>query len=81
MAVRDDAEKPLIKKAAKLTTRAMSWAVEQVEGIVNDETKVMHSKLSEQLEDKILAPAELGIKDIDSDDVDTLLPSHRPVRR
>ena len=74
MAVRDDAEKPLIKKAAKLTTRAMSWAVEQVEGIVNDETKVMHSKLSEQLEDKILAPAELGIKDIDSDDVDICYP-------
>ena len=74
MAVKDAAEAPLVKKAAQLATKAMSWAVERVEGIVNDESKVSHSKLSEQMEDKILDPSALGMKDVEADDVDICYP-------
>ena len=74
MAIKDEDEMPLMKNAAKLTTKAMAWTVEQVEGIVNDETKVAHSKLSEQCEDQILDPSKLGLKDIEADDVDICYP-------
>ena len=75
MAVKDDAELLLMKQAAKLTAKAMAWTVERVEGIVNDETKVSHAKLSEEIEDQILDPAKnLGLKDIESDDVDICYP-------
>jgi nucleosome binding factor SPN SPT16 subunit len=74
MAAKDAAELPFMKKAAQLTTKAMTWAVESVEGIVNDESKMAHSKLSEQCEDKILDPKALGLKDLESDDVDICYP-------
>lgn len=75
MAVKDAAELPLVKKAAQISTKAMLWAVERVEGIINDETKVAHSKLSEQTEDKILDPAkQLGLKDVDAELVDICYP-------
>ena len=75
MAVKDDAELVLVKQAARLSTKAMGWTVERVEGIVNDETKVSHAKLSEECEDQILDPAKkLGLKDIEADDVDICYP-------
>ena len=74
MAVKDAAEAPLVKKAAHLATKAMSWAVEKVENIVNEESKVAHSKLSEMCEDQILNPSGLGLKDVDGDDVDICYP-------
>ena len=75
MAVKDDAELVLVKQAARLTTKAMGWTVDRVEGVVNEETKVSHAKLSEECEDAILDPAKkLGLKDIEADDVDICYP-------
>lgn len=74
MAVKDDQEMQLMKQAAKLTTKAMSWTVDRVEAIVNDETKVSHAKVSEECEDQILDPAKMGLKDIEADDVDICYP-------
>lgn len=54
--------------------QAMAWAVEQVEGIVNEETKMTHALLSEQCEDQILNPAGLGVKDLETEDVDICYP-------
>ena len=75
MAVKDDAELVLVKQAARLSTKAMGWTVDRVEGVVNEETKVSHAKLSEECEDQILDPAKkLGLKDIEADDVDICYP-------
>ena len=74
MCVKDDDEQRVMKKAATLTSKAMSWLVERVEEIVNDNQKISHAKLSEQCEDKILEPIKLGIQDLDGDDVDICYP-------
>ena len=74
MCVKDDAEQRVMNKAAELTSKAMSWLVEYVEEIVNDNQRVSHAKLSEQCEDKILEPEKLGIRDMDADDVDICYP-------
>ena len=74
MSVRDATEATTMKKAASLAAKAMRWCVDTIEGVVNDETKISHAKLSEQCEDFILEPSKLGMKDVEAEDVDICYP-------
>jgi nucleosome binding factor SPN SPT16 subunit len=61
-AVKEDDEVTNVKKAAYLASQAMSFAVKQLEDIIDQEKKVKHSKLMAIVEEAIQNPAKLNIR-------------------
>ncbi|CAD7701780.1 unnamed protein product [Ostreobium quekettii] len=63
MALKDDEEVKKVKKAAFLAAKVMKdFVVPKVEGIINEEKSVKHSKLQERTEEVIQEPQKAGIK-------------------
>lgn len=60
MANKDDAEVEIMKEAADLTSKIFSFYTNYVVGIIDSGKKVVHSKLSESLEQLILDDRKRG---------------------
>ena len=62
MAEKDEKEVEFVKEAVTLTSKALAYAVSQMEETIEDEKKMAHAKLSEMTEDTIIDPSKLGLK-------------------
>lgn len=71
---KDEEEVKNVKKAAYLVANALTkFAVPQLEGIIDDEKKVRHSKLADKIEEVISEPSKIEIK-LKADSVDIAYP-------
>jgi len=73
MAAKDDKEVASLKNAVTITSKALSFAVKEMEGTIEDEKKMTHAKLSEITEDAILDTSRLGLR-FSPEDVDICYP-------
>ena len=73
MAAKDEKELGFVNKAVTLTSKALGFAVREMEGTIEDEKKLTHAKLSEMTEDAIIDPSRLGLK-FPPEDVDICYP-------
>ena len=73
MASKDEKEVGFVKKAVTLTSKALAFAVKEMEGTIEDEKKMTHAKLSEMTEDAIIDTSRLGLK-FPPEDVDICYP-------
>ncbi|KAK9824573.1 hypothetical protein WJX72_011424 [[Myrmecia] bisecta] len=74
LACKDTAEITNVKKAAFLSSSVMkNWMVPELEGIVDEEKRVKHSRLSERLEEVITDPSKINIK-LKAENVDIAYP-------
>ncbi|EFN58683.1 hypothetical protein CHLNCDRAFT_140286 [Chlorella variabilis] len=71
---KDDEEAKNVRKAAYLVSNALTkFAVPQLEGIIDEEKKVRHSKLADKIEEVISEPSKMEIK-LKADSVDIAYP-------
>ena len=73
MAAKDEKELGFVNKAVTLTSKALGFAVKEMEATIEDEKKLTHAKLSEMTEDAIIDPSRLGLK-FPPEDVDICYP-------
>ncbi|KAL6771432.1 hypothetical protein ACKKBG_A26355 [Auxenochlorella protothecoides x Auxenochlorella symbiontica] len=74
MAVKDEDEVKNVKKAAFLASGVLTqFMVKEIEGVIDNEEKVRHSKIAEKTEDTILNPSKINIK-LKADAIDVAYP-------
>ncbi|KAI3435579.1 hypothetical protein D9Q98_001644 [Chlorella vulgaris] len=74
LAAKDEEEAKNVRKAAYLASNALlKFTVPQLEGIIDEEKKVRHSKLADRIEEVISEPSKMNIK-LKADAVDIAYP-------